>query len=145
MGLSDGLDNPNKKDRVVADCTKLLDEQVASMGGVSGLALKAGYAAVKGIAPTYCTTAIERLLPQSFTALDPIWNEGVQTGDPVAHLVQNRSRTADALLSVTDERISKSNNTTVKGVYTKLRNSAKKHVEEAVPGLAKVIDNYTKN
>jgi hypothetical protein len=145
MGLCDGLSNPNKKERVVAECTQLLDEQVASMGGVSGLALKAGYAAVKGIAPTYCTGAIERLLPPSLTALDPIWNEGVQTGDPVAHLVQNRSRTADALLSVTDERIEKSQNTTVKGVYSKLRNSAKKHVEEAVPGLAKVIDNYTKN
>ncbi|KYC41929.1 hypothetical protein WA1_18095 [Scytonema hofmannii PCC 7110] len=145
MGLSDGLSNPNKKDMVVADCTKLLDEQVASMGGLSGLALKAGYAAVKGIAPSYCTEAIERLLPQSFTALDPIWNEGVQTGDPVGHLVQNRSRTAEALLSVTDGRIEKSDNTTVRGVYSKLRNSAKKHVEEAVPGLAKVIDNYTKN
>ncbi|WP_017316709.1 DUF6918 family protein [Mastigocladopsis repens] len=142
MGLSDGLSNPDKKNMVVADCTKLIDTQVATMGGVSGLALKAGYAAVKGIAPNYCTQAIGRLLPQAFAALDPIWSEGKQTGDAVEHLTQNRSRTADALLGVTDARIEKSKNTTVQGVYNKLRNSAKKHVEEAVPGLAKIIDNY---
>lgn len=145
MGLVDGLSDSNKKNMVVSDCTKLLDTQVASMSGVSGLALKAGYAAIKGIAPSYCAEAIERLLPTSLAALDPIWHEGVQTGDPVEHLTQNRSRTADALLSVTDTRIEKSSNTTVKGVYGKLRNSAKKHVEDAVPGLAKIIDNYTKN
>ncbi|ARV62331.1 hypothetical protein BZZ01_30195 [Nostocales cyanobacterium HT-58-2] len=145
MGLCDGLSNPNKKSMVVADCTKLLDTQVASMGGVSGLALKAGYAAVKGIAPNYCAQAIEGLLPESFSALDPIWSEGTQTGNAAEHLIQNSSRTADALLSVTDVRIEKSKNTTVKGVYSKLRNSAKKHVEDAVPGLAKIIDNYTKS
>ncbi len=145
MGLSDGLSDPNKKHTVVADCTKLLDTQVDTMGGITGLGLKAGYSAVKGIAPTYCAEAIERLLPESFNALDPIWSEGIQTGDPVAHLIQNSDRTADALLSITDVKIQKSTNTTVRAVYNKLRNSAKKHVEGAVPGLAKIIDNYTKN
>ncbi|NMG18582.1 DUF6918 family protein [Brasilonema bromeliae] len=145
MGLSDGLSDPIKKDTVVADCTKLLDVQVASMQGVSGLAMKAGYTAVKGLAPTYCASAIATLLPESFAALDPIWSEGVHTGDPVEHLIANRDRSADAILSITDARIEKSNNKTVRGVYSKLRNSAKKHVEEAIPGLAKIIDNYTKN
>ncbi|MEC4887910.1 MAG: hypothetical protein SAL70_42375 [Scytonema sp. PMC 1070.18] len=145
MGLIDGLADTNKREMLVADCTKLLDTQVASMGGVSGMALKAGYAAIKGVAPGYCAGAIERLLPESFAALEPMWNEGVETGDPVAHLTQNRDRTADALLSVTDVRIEKSSNSTVKSVYGKFRNSAKKHVEDAVPGLAQVIDNYTKS
>ncbi|GAB1541302.1 hypothetical protein NUACC21_39730 [Scytonema sp. NUACC21] len=145
MKLTDGLVNPDKKNILVADCTKLLDEQVGSMKGVSGLAIKAGYAAIKGIAPDYCSGAIERLLPESFTALDPIWNEGVQTGNPVEHLTQNRDRTADALLGITDAKIERSKNTTVRGVYNKLRSSAKKHVEDAVPNLAKIIDNYTKN
>ena len=145
MGLSDDLLNPNKKNIIVSDCTKLLDTQVANMGGISGLALKAGYSAVKGIRPTYCSDAIEGLLPESLNALDPIWSEGIQTGDPVGHLTQNRDRTADALLAITDARIEKSNNTIVRGAYSKLRNSAKKHVEEAIPGLAKIIDNHSKS
>ncbi|MDF5733953.1 MAG: hypothetical protein PUP92_39785 [Rhizonema sp. PD38] len=145
MGLSDGLLDPNKKKMVVAECTNLLDVQVAKMQGISGMALKAGYTAVRGLAPNYCAEAIERLLPDSLTAIDPIWSEGVQTGDPVGHLSHNSDRTADALLGITDVKIERSKNTTVKGVYSKLRKSAKKHVEEAVPNLAKIIDNYTKS
>ncbi len=145
MGLTDGLADREKKNILVADFTQLIDRQVASMGGVSGLAIKAGYSAVKGIAPTYCSKAIEWLLPEFFNVLDPIWAEGMETGDPVGHLIQNSDPVAEILLSVTDGKIEKSKNTTVRAVYGKLRNSAKKHVEDAVPGVAKIIDNYTKS
>jgi hypothetical protein len=145
MALSDGLNDPNKKSQVVTSCTELLDTQVSSIGGVSGFAIKTSYSTIKGLAPGYCSGAIERLLPSFFAALDPIWDEGVQSGDPVEHLTKNSSRTADALLSITDTRIEKSSNNTVKGIYSKLRNSAQKHVENAVPDFAKVIDNYTKS
>ena len=144
MGLNDSLNDPNKKDSVVADCVKLIDEQVAAKGGMSGLGLKAAYGAVKGVKPGYIAGAIEGLLPQVLAALDPMWNEGSQTGNPVEYLTQNRSRAADALLSVTDARIEKSKNGIVRGAYNKLRNSAKNDVEEAIPGLAKIIDNHTK-
>ncbi|MBE9056468.1 DUF6918 family protein [Sphaerospermopsis sp. LEGE 08334] len=145
MALIDGLADDNKRQTLVADLTNLLDTQVSSIGGVSGMAIKAGYAAIKGISPKYCAGAIERLLPESFATLEPIWEEGLNTGDAVGYLSQNRSRTADLLLSITDIRIQKSSNSTIKGVYNKLRSSVKKHVEEAVPGLAQVIDKYTKN
>lgn len=145
MALSDGLNDAAKRTKVVASCTELLDRQVSSMGGVSGLAIKAGYSTIKGVAPGYCAGAIEGLLPSFLTALDPIWEEGVQGGDPVAHLSQNTSRTANALLGITDARMEKSSNTTVKGIYSKLRGSVQKHVEKAVPDLAQVIDNYTKS
>jgi hypothetical protein len=113
MGLVDGLADDNKRQKLVAECTQLLDKQVAAMSGVSGLAIKAGYGAIKGISPGYCAGAIERLLPESFAALEPIWEEGVQTGNPVQYLTENRSRTADTLLSLTDVRIQKSTNSTL--------------------------------
>ncbi|MBD2293776.1 hypothetical protein H6G06_09795 [Anabaena sphaerica FACHB-251] len=143
MALIDGLADDNKRQTLVADCTNLLETQVASIGGISGLAIKAGYGAIKGISPGYCAGAIERLLPQSFAALEPIWEEGLKTDDPARYLIANRSRTADALLSVTDVRIQKSSNSTLKGIYNKLRNSVKNHVEEAVPGLAQILNKYT--
>jgi hypothetical protein len=145
MSLSDGLNDPSKKSKVVANCTELLDSQVATMGGVSGLAIKAGYSTVKGLAPGYCATAVERLLPSFLDALDPIWDEGVKAGDAVGYMTQNNSKAANAILGITDSRIEKSTNKTLKGIYSKLRNSAQKHVENAVPDLAKVIDNYTKS
>ena len=142
MGLSVGLNETNKRASVVADCVKLIDEQVAGKSGISGLGLKAAYGAVKGVKPGYIQGAVERLLPEVFDALDPMWNEGVQTGDPVGHLSQNTSRSAEALLSVTDARIEKTENGVVRGAYNKFRKSVKGDVEEAIPGLAKIIGNY---
>lgn len=145
MGLSEGLNDPNKRERVVADCVKLIDEQVSAKGGLGGMGLKAAYGAVKGVKPGYIAGAIDRLLPDVFAALDPMWAEGTQTGNPVEYLNQNRSRTADAVLSVTDARIEKTDNGIVRGSYNKLRKSVKTDVEEAIPSLAQILDNYAKS
>ena len=143
MGLSDELLNPNKKAMVVADCCTMIDEQAKSKQGLSGLAVKTAYSAMKGIKPGFIAYAVEQLLPQCLTALDPIWSEGVQKGNPVGYLDATRSSTADALLSVTDERVKNAKSSIVRGSYNKLRGSAKTHVEEAVPHLARVIDKHT--
>ncbi len=144
MQLSNELLDPAKKEMVVSDCCNMIEEQLASKSGISGMALKAAFGALKGIKPGYINGAVEQLLPSCLTAIDPIWNEGVQNGDPVGHMVASSSVTADALLSVTDERVKKSTRQIVKGTYEKLRGSAKKHVEEAVPDFAKVIGKYAK-
>lgn len=144
MELNQGLLDPTKKQMVVDDCCNMIETQLASKSGISGMALKAAFAALKGIKPGYVNGAVEQLLPECFTAIDPIWNEGVQNGDPVGHLAASSSVTADALLNIVDGRVKNSSRQIVKGTYEKLRGSAKKHVEEAVPDFAKVIDKYTK-
>lgn len=142
MGLSDKIGDQTMRQNLAEDCAKLMDEQVSAKGGISGLALKAAYGVVKGVEPSYIPAAINRLLPDALTALDPMWNEGVQSGDPVQYLSQNRSRTADMLLSITDAKIEKSNNGVVRASYNKLRKSVKTDVEEAVPGLAKILGTH---
>lgn len=144
MQPSDILNDQNKKDSVVADCVKLIDEQVSAKSGMGGMVWKTAYGAVKGVMPGYIEGAVERLMPECLPALDSMWSEGVQTGNPVEYLSQNRSRTADALLGITDARIEKTNNGVVRGAYKQLRGSAKSEVEAAVPGIAKIIDNHTK-
>ncbi|MDX2214977.1 MAG: hypothetical protein SFY66_16940 [Oculatellaceae cyanobacterium bins.114] len=142
MGLHDKLKDKTTQANLVADCAKLMDEQVAAKGGISGLALKAAYGVVKGIEPSYVPKAIQRLLPEALAALDPMWNEGIQSGNPVEHLTQNRSRTADMLLSLTDAKIEKSKNGAVRASYNQLRKSVKNDIEEAVPGLAKILETH---
>lgn len=142
MALRDKARDEATQVSLAKDCAKLIDEQVAAKGGISGLALKAAYGVVKGIEPSYVSGAIQRLLPEALTALDPMWDEGVQSGDPVQHLTQNRSRTADMLLSITDTKIEKSKNGIIRSSYGKFRKSVKSDVEEAVPGLAKILDTY---
>ena len=142
MGLADALNDPTKKPAIVTDCCTLVDEEVASKGGLSGLAVKAGYAAVKGVKPGFIAEVVNRLLKDFADQLDPLWEEGRKKGDPAAHLVSNKSRVADALLSVTDSKAKSSKSSVVRGTYEKLRGSAKKNVEEAVPRLAKVLQKH---
>lgn len=145
MALSDKIGDQNTQTSLVADCTKLIDEQVAAKGGMSGLAIKAAYGVVKGVEPGYISGAIQRLMPEILIALDPMWNEGVQAGDPVEYLIQNRSQTADTLLGITDAKIQKTKNGAVRASYNKLRKSVKNDVEEAVPGLAKILGTHVQD
>jgi hypothetical protein len=142
MGLSEIINDPNKEASIVADCVKLIDEQVSAKSGMGGMVWKTAYAAVKGVMPNYIEGAVERLLPESLAALEPMWSEGQQTGNPVEYLSQNRSRTADALLGITDARIEKTSNGVVRGAYKQLRGSAKSEVEAAVPGIAQIIGKH---
>ncbi len=142
MVLSNKVDDQALKAKIAADCAKLMDEQVSAKSGISGLAMKAAYGALKGIGAGYVPRAIEGLLPQAFVAIDPLWREGLETGDPVAHLSQNRENTAEVLLGVTDAKIARAKNKIVIATYKKVRNSVKGDVEAAVPGLAKIIDTH---
>ena len=142
MGLVDALNDPSKKSTVIKDCAKLIDEEVADKGGLSGIAVKAGYAAVKGIKPGFVDHVIESLMPEFAKAIDPIWEEGVKAGKPVDHLVTNKSRAADALLSVTDAKSKNAKSALVRSTYEKLRGSAKKNVEEAIPRLGRLLQKH---
>lgn len=142
MGLPDLLQHDTTRTNLIRACADLIDTQVASKGGLGGMALKAAYGVVKGIGPDYVPGAVERLLPSVLTALDPLWNEGVAAGDPAAYLQEHGPRTADSLLSVTDARIANSSNGLVKTTYQRLRQSVKGDVEAAVPGLAHILANH---
>jgi hypothetical protein len=144
MGLADALNDDSKKTAIVNDCCTLLDEEVSSKGGLSGLAVKAGYSAVKGIKPGFIRHTVEHLLPEFAEKLDPVWADAQKTPAPGNFLVSNKGRVADALLAVTDARAARSNKGMVKSTYEKLRGSAKKNVEEAVPRLAKLLEKHLK-
>jgi hypothetical protein len=144
MSLSDNLLNPNNKALIVQDCCEMIDVQVAGKSGLSGMAIKTAFAALKGIKPNYIHGVVDSLSKPCFIAIDPLWEEGLQQGEPVEYLKTNRSQTADALLSVTDAKAKNSKIQLVRGVYGKLRNSAKQHVEEAIPDFAQIIGKYAK-
>lgn len=142
MSLVETLSDPKKKPEIIKDCVTLIDDEVSSKGGLSGIAVKAGYAAVKGIKPGFIAEVVDKLLPDFAKNLDPIWDEGKKTGNAGRFLEQNRARVADALLSITDARSKNAKSSLVRGTYEKLRGSAKKNVEEAVPRLAKLLGKH---
>ncbi len=141
--LNDVLGDEAKKPQIIDDCLALIDAEMAEKGGISGLALKAGYAAVKGVKPGFIRQVVSDLLPEFATALDPIFQEAKGSGKSVGDFIgAERSRVADALLSITDGKAQRAKSGVVKGTYDKLRGSAKKNVEAATPRLGKLIEKY---
>jgi hypothetical protein len=142
--LPDVLNAADKKDSVIDDCLALIDAEVADKGGISGLALKAGFGAVKGIKPGFIRNVVTDLLPEFATALDPFYQEAVEKKKkPSEHFVQNSSRVADALLSITDSRAKTAKSGVVRSTYDKLRGTAKKNVEAALPRLGRLVEKHS--
>ncbi|MFO0599571.1 MAG: hypothetical protein U0228_29970 [Myxococcaceae bacterium] len=142
--LPEILNSDTKKNVVVDDCLVLIDLEVADKGGLSGLAIKAGFSAIKGVKPGFVRAVVVDLLPEFASALDPIFQEAKGKSVPVSpHFNQHSGRVADALLSITDAKAARSKSGVVKGTYDRLRGTAKKNVEAAVPRLGKLIEKHT--
>jgi len=142
MGLRDALQDPKKRGYVVDDCAAMLDTEVAHKGGLSGMVIKTGYKAVKGIRPGFIRKAIELMMDEWAEKLDPIWQEAQKTDNPTAYFSTERSRVAEALLEITDARAQRAESKLARSTYEKLRPNAKKNVEEAVPALAKLFEKH---
>jgi hypothetical protein len=141
--LTEILTNDTRKSEVVDACCELIDLEVADKGGISGLAIKAGYGVVKGVKPGFIRKVVTDLLPEFATAIEPVYQDAKTQAKAVpAFFAQNSSRVADALLAITDGKAQRSQSGAVKGTYEKLRGSAKKNVEAAVPRLAKMVDRF---
>ncbi len=138
MSLTALIQDRAVKARIVEDCVALLEEQVAMKKGISGLALKTTYRALQSVGRKYVPGAIGRLLPEAFAAIDPMWREGLQAGDPVEYLIQHQARTANTLLQVTDARIQHADGI-VRVSYEKLRKSVQGDIEAAIPSFARII------
>jgi hypothetical protein len=142
--LKDVISDLNARKSVAAECVALIEREVAQKGGLTGVALKTGYKAVKGIKPGFVDRVVYDLLPEFADAVAPIVAEARASNTPVAsYLDANASRVADALLAITDKKAERSTNGVVKSAYGKLRGMAKSNVETAIPGLAKIVASHT--
>jgi hypothetical protein len=141
--LTEALTSESKRPAVIDDCVSLIDAEVASKGGLTGLAIKAGYRTVQGIKPGFVRQVVSDLLPEFAQALEPLYQEAKKAGRAVADFFPaNATRAADALLGITDEKARRSKSGLVKGTYEKLRGSAKKNVEAAIPRLSAMIEKH---
>ncbi len=141
--LRDIVNDPAQRQQIIADALKVLDLEVADRGGLSGMAIKAAYAMVKGIAPGILTRIVNVLLDEFLGALDPLHQEAKQQGTDVGqHLIKNATAVANALLTVTDQKAARQKAGPLKKTYEKLRPTAQKQVEQAVPRLAQLVKQY---
>jgi len=113
--LVEALTADAKRSAVVEDCIALIDAEVRDKGGLSGLAIKAGYKTVQSIKPGFVRQVVVDLLPEFAQSLDPLYQEARAAGRGIrGHFEANAPRAADALLSITDEKANRSKSGLVK-------------------------------
>lgn len=134
---------PGTRPKVIADCVRLIEEEVDSKGGLSGIAIKGAFMVVKAVKPGFISEAVDHMLDDFVRRLEPFHTEAQQKNEPIGPFLNARAGTvADALLAISDERAARAKNQTLKKAYEKLRPSGKKNVESAVPRLGRLIAKY---
>ena len=132
-----------KRPRLLNDCERLIEDEVASKGGLSGLAIKGAYKVVCAVKPGVVRESMDSLLDDFVRRLEPFYEQhrkgGGEPKDFGATLSRQPGAVADALLGITDDRAKRAKNETLKGAYNRLRPQAKKHVEEAVPRVGRTL------
>ena len=135
--------DPAKRKAIVDDAAKLLDSEVADKRGFSGKAVKLGFRAVKGVSPGMIPMSIDALLDDFCVQVQPFWEEAQSKGVSArAHFQVQSSAIAAALLSITDARAERSTQRVLKSAYSKLRGQAVKHITEAMPRLADLVERH---
>jgi uncharacterized protein DUF6918 len=143
--LQEILLDPSRRPQVVADCQGLLDSEVESKSGLSSIAVKGAYGMVKAVRPGIIHDAVDDLLDQLVARLEPFYTDFRTAGGDTTlpdYLAKRSDEVSDALLTITDARAERSTRTTIKKAYGKLRPQGKKHVQEALPGVGKIIEKY---
>lgn len=143
MTLTEVLADPARRDRIVADCVRIIDDEVRAKGGLSGPVLRGGYAAFQKVRPGIVQAALLRLLPIMAPVIQTHWDAGLAKGDPERHFRENEQRIAEDLLGVTDGLAARSDNRVLTRLYRSLRPAAKDPVAKAVPRLPALVRAHT--
>jgi hypothetical protein len=127
---------------LVAACARLVDDEVRGKSGLSGVAIKGAYAAVKKIKPGFVEGVIDALYDEWVGKMEghfARWRAGGQGG--FAGFVAARAEdVAEDLLAVTDQRAKTTKHRAAASFYDKLRPAAKKNVAAAVPKLGALME-----
>ena len=111
--LKEILTVPGTRPKVIADCVALIQEEVDSKGGLTGLAIKAAYAVVKAVKPGFVAEASTTCSTTSWTGCEPFWADAQAKNEPVGALMNGRAgEVADALLAISDARAARAKNQT---------------------------------
>ncbi len=144
--LSDVLKDQTKRRAIVDDGVSVIDAEVADKRGLSGMAVKGGYKAVKKIKPGFVNVALDMLMPEFAQAIDPYYDEWKTGGSGTLEQFFKRhdERIAQSLLAITDKRVDSRTNRAVAKAYKGLRGQGVGHTKAAMPRLAGLVMRHVK-
>jgi len=146
VSLEAMLLGPDTQPQVIADCFTLIEQEVSAMSGISGTAVKVAYKTVNAFMPGHVRFMVEVLVPKMVIKLEPYWADfstsgGSQFGD---YLAKRGDEVAEALLTVTDALAAESERPVIIKAYGSVRNSAARHVRDALPGVGDLVMKYAR-
>ena len=143
--LADILGAPHHRDAVIVDVVRLVEAQVASRSGLTGISLRAALGMVRAARPDLLQRAVARLLPEFAAALDPLYQRfraSREDRDFSVFLQKNADGATAALLATADARVAGLTNASLKSVYARFRSLGEAEVHAAVTPLSKLIRGY---
>ena len=144
--LKNLITDPAKRQPIVGDCVHLIDSEVRSKSGLSGIAVRAAYALVKAFKPGMVESTVDALLDEFVAELQPVYARYQEEGSPgtlESYFGPPRSEeVAEKLLIITDRRAERTKHKTIAKSYFKLRPKGKEHVAQAASGIGRVLDKH---
>jgi lipocalin len=138
QSLVERLGKKPVRSKVIEECVDLIESQVKA----KGFMIKSAYATIKALKKQFVPEVVDTLLDDWLGKIQPHYDKW-NTGKPERfsdYIIARSDDVAEDLLSVTDERAERSSHGTAKKMYSRMRESAKKNVVEAVPDLARLIE-----
>lgn len=142
MDLVAMLADPATRDRVIREGAALIDAEVAKRTGVSGFAIRAGFAAIKKVRPDIVEDSLAKLLPAFAPAIQPHVEKGEAAGGVASYFTSNADAIAEDLLAITDEKAKNAQNPIMKRTYGSLRGQAHKQTSSSMPAVGAWLQTY---
>lgn len=139
--LADSLLAEGRREAVIAELAQLIDDYVDQLKGLKGMALRTAFNMLKGNDSTAVHGAMAKMMPDFVAGLEPLYQDFLkQKGkDFAAHMKAHPHEALGALIGVTDARVARSSNATLKSVYKKIRSTIESELQGVLPSLGAVI------
>jgi len=141
--LVETVRDPAKRKAVLDDCVVLIDQEVASKRGLTGIAVKGAFKSVKSLKPGMVRQSMDALLDDFSTKVEPFWQDCQSTGaTPRTYFSRRKVDVANALLSITDQRAQTSKHRVLVKAYKSLRGKAIQHIGDAMPRFGDLLQKH---
>src|SRR3954471_12303046 len=126
--VSDAISDPSRRHAMIDDGVVELEAELDGRTGVTAMAMRAGYKALRKLRPNMVESNLDRMLPMWAPVLDPYVDAGRASGNLAGYFDAQADQIAEGLLGVTDRRAGEANNKVAVKAYEKLRPRAKGQV-----------------
>jgi hypothetical protein len=136
---------PETQPKVIDDCCALIEQEVKTLSGISGTAVKVAYKTVITFAANHVRYMVETLLPKLVEKLQPYWADFNSSGGGGVfgdYLAKHGDQVSEDLLSVTDARAEGSDRPVIIKAYRSVRTGASKHIRAALPRVGDLVMKY---